>query len=140
MTELKKSLLRSILNRRMLSIFLLGISSGLPLLLIGSTFKAWMTEGGVSLATIGAFALVGLPYSLKFLWAPVMDRYVPPFLDRRRGWILICQAALIVMLGILAQSNPAANVSLAAALCFLVAFLSARKYIVIDAYRRDILS
>lgn len=140
MPDAKSALWSSIFNRRMLSIFLLGISSGLPLLLIGSTFKAWMTEGGISLATIGAFALVGLPYSLKFLWAPVMDRYVPPFLDRRRGWILICQAALIVALGILAQSNPAANISLAASLCFLVAFLSASQDIVIDAYRRDILS
>ncbi len=124
----------------MLGIFLLGISSGLPLLLIGSTFKAWMTEGGISLATIGAFALVGLPYSLKFLWAPIMDRYVPPFLDRRRGWILICQALLMVALGAVAQSDPAANLSLAASLCFLIAFLSASQDIVIDAYRRDILS
>ena len=79
------SMLRSIFSIKMFAVLFLGFSSGLPLLLIGSTLKLWMTTEKIDLAIIGIFSLVGLPYTLKFIWAPLMDRFVPPFLGRRRG-------------------------------------------------------
>ncbi len=130
--------LKALCNRRMLSVFLQGFSSGLPLLLIGSTYKTWMAELQVSLVTIGLFAAVGIPYSFKFIWAPLMDRFVPPFLDRRRGWIFICQLALAACLAVLALVNPAQSLSVSVGLCVLVAFLSASQDIAIDAYKREI--
>ena len=77
---------------------LLGFSSGLPLALTGGTLQAWMTVEGVDLRTIGIFTLVGLPYTLKFLWSPMMDRYVPRLLGRRRGWMLITQGTLALFI------------------------------------------
>ena len=123
----------------MLVLFLMGFSSGIPLLLIGSTLRAWMTEEKVDLTVIGIFSLVGLPYALKFLWAPLMDRYVPPFLGRRRGWLLITQIALMAAISVLGFSSPAQRPWTVAALAFLVAFFSASQDIVVDAYRREVL-
>ena len=102
----------------MLVLFLMGFSSGIPLLLIGSTLRAWMTEERVDLTVIGIFSLVGLPYTLKFLWAPLMDRYVPPFLGRRRGWLLITQIALMAAISVLGFSSPAQRPWRVAALAF----------------------
>lgn len=132
-------LLRDIFNRKMLCILLLGFSSGLPLLLVGGTLKLWMTDADVDLTLVGIFSLVGLPYTLKFAWAPIMDRYVPPFLGRRRGWILLCQLALIGGISGLAMTNPSSTPWLTAAGAFVVAFFSASQDIAIDAYRRDLL-
>lgn len=134
------STLRSILSRRMLAVLLLGFSSGLPLLLIGATLKAWLHDSGVDLTTIGFFALVGLPYTFKFVWAPLMDRYVPPFLDRRRGWMVVCQVLLMLAIAAMAFVQPAKHSLLLASTAFLIAFLSASQDIAIDAYRREILS
>jgi len=136
---MQTSMLRSIFSGKMLSVFVLGFSSGLPLLLIGGTLKLWMKDQGVDLTIIGIFSLVGLPYTLKFLWAPVMDRFVPPFLGRRRGWILTCQVALIVGLSCLALTNPSNSPWSVALAAFFVAFFSASQDIAIDAYRRDLL-
>src|SRR4051812_9142371 len=94
-------------NLRMLAVLILGFSSGVPLSLTASTLQAWMTTEHVDLKLIGIFSLVGLPYTLKFLWAPFMDRYVPPFLGRRRGWMMITQACLIVTLLLMSFSSPA---------------------------------
>ena len=80
----------------------MGFASGLPLFLTSRTLQAWMTAEGVGVATIGLFSVVALPYSCKFLWSPVMDRYVPPFLGRRRGWLLLTQVALAAVLGVMA--------------------------------------
>lgn len=124
----------------MLVLFLMGFSSGIPLLLIGSTLRAWMTEEKVDLTVIGIFSLVGLPYALKFLWAPLMDRYVPPFLGRRRGWMLITQIALMAVISVLGFSSPAQMPWRVAVLAFLVAFFSASQDIVVDAYRREVLT
>ncbi|MBY0372087.1 AmpG family muropeptide MFS transporter [bacterium] len=131
--------LKALCTRRMLAVFLLGFSSGLPLLLVGGTFKFWMAEAKVNLATIGAFALVQTPYSMKFLWAPLLDRYAPPFLDRRRGWILIFQLALAAALCLFSFFDPQTNLAALAGVCLLVAFLSASQDIAIDAYRREVL-
>lgn len=131
--------LRTLFSRRMLALLVLGFSSGLPLLLVGGTLKLWMRDVGIDLALIGVFSLVGLPYTLKFLWAPVMDRYVPPFLGRRRGWILIWQLALIAGIAALATTRPAASPWSVAWIAFLVAFASASQDIAVDAYRRDLL-
>src|SRR4030066_335837 len=85
-------------SRNISVLLFLGFSSGLPLVLTSGTLQAWMTVDGVDLRAIGIFSLVGLPYTLKFLWSPIMDRFVPPLLGRRRGWIVLTQIA--IMLGI----------------------------------------
>src|SRR5512138_2870584 len=95
-------------NPRIFWILLLGFSSGVPLALTGTTLQAWMQAEGVDLGTIGVFSLVGLPYTLKYLWAPLMDRFVPPFLGRRRGWMLVAQAGLAVAVSAMAFSDPRA--------------------------------
>lgn len=132
-------ILQSVFSLRMLFVFLMGFASGLPLILTGGTLKAWMKEAGVDLTIIGAFSLVGLPYALKFLWAPFLDRYVPRFLGRRRGWIIITQFALAFALVGLGVSNPTAIPTATAIAAFLVCFASATQDIGIDAYRREIL-
>jgi len=118
----------------------LGFSSGLPLYLTGSTLAAWMTNEGVSLKTIGVFSLVGASYTFKFAWAPLMDRYFPPFLGRRRGWMLVTQLLLAGGLIAMGQVNPRTDAVLMAAMAALVAFLSASQDIVADAYRTDLLT
>lgn len=125
-------------DRNLAVILLLGFSSGLPLALTGGTLQAWMTVEGIDLSTIGVFTLVGLPYTWKFLWAPNMDRFVPPFLGRRRGWLLITQAALIAGIAAMAFCSPRTELTVLAALAVLVAIASASHDIVVDAYRADI--
>jgi PAT family beta-lactamase induction signal transducer AmpG len=117
----------------------MGFASGLPLLLTVSVMQAWMTEEGVDLATIGLFALVGLPYTLKFLWAPALDRYTPQLLGRRRGWLLISQACLILSILALSLSRPQESVLLLGITAILLTFFSASQDVVIDAYRREAL-
>jgi PAT family beta-lactamase induction signal transducer AmpG len=124
---------------KMLVMLLTGFSSGLPLLLTGSTLKFWMREEGLDLTTIGFFGLVGLPYTLKFLWAPLMDRIVPPFGGRRRGWMLITQVSLMITLGFMAFAQPSIHLPAIVGLCLLIAFASASQDIVLDAYRREYL-
>lgn len=117
--------------------FVMGFSSGLPLLLTIGVLQAWMKEAGVDLGLIGFFSLVGLPYTLKFLWAPLFDRYTLPFLGRRRGWLLSCQAALALAILGLGLTDPSANPLGVAAAALCVTFFSASQDIVIDAYRRE---
>lgn len=128
------------LSWKMLVILLLGFSSGLPLALTGSTLRAWMTDAKVDLSTIGLFTSIGLPYTLKFLWAPFLDRYIPPFLGRRRGWILIFQFLLMAGLSAIAFLNPQTSLYAFAILGLAVAFFSASQDIVIDAHRREFLA
>ena len=101
-------------QRKMVALALLGFASGLPLYLTGRTLQAWMRVAHVDLTTIGFFSLVGLPYSLKWLWAPAMDRYVPPFLGRRRGWLLITQVALLLAIAAMSLHDPATGLRLIA--------------------------
>lgn len=133
----KNSIIKSIFNLRMLTALLMGFSCGLPLLLTLSVLQAWMKEEGVNLTVIGLMTLVGLPYTLKFLWAPVLDRFTLPFLGRRRGWLIIVQVALIIAISGLGQSAPAKNPWLMTIAALLVAFFSASQDIIVDAYRRE---
>lgn len=130
---------RKIFSYRMLIMLLMGYAAGLPLLLIGSTLQAWMTDEGVDLTAIGAFSLVGLPYTIKFLWAPLLDRYQVPFLGRRKGWMVVFQVLLVATIFALALVNPKSDLLLVGVLSFLIAFLSASQDVVLDAYRREIL-
>jgi len=129
--------LAAMFSGRMLVALLMGFSSGLPLLLTGSVLQAWLKDGGVDLARIGLFALIGLPYTLKFLWAPLFDRFTP-VLGRRRGWLVLTQLVLAGALLLLSTARPAVDhlwlVMLAG---LLVTFFSASQDIVIDAYRRE---
>jgi PAT family beta-lactamase induction signal transducer AmpG len=126
-------------NRRIGIMVLLGFSSGLPLALTGGTLQAWMAVAGVDFHTIGLFSLVGLPYTLKFLWSPVMDRFVPPWLGRRRGWILSSQLILMLSIAAMGFGSPKNAPGALAVLALIVAFSSASQDIVVDAYRTDVL-
>jgi MFS transporter, PAT family, beta-lactamase induction signal transducer AmpG len=132
--------LSAVFSGRMLMAMLMGFASGLPLLLTGSVLQAWLKDSGVDLKAIGLFALVGLPYTLKFLWAPLFDRYALPLFGRRRGWLLVVQLGLAAALLALSFVTPAPHdlVPISAA-ALLVAFFSASQDIVIDAYRRETL-
>ncbi len=126
-------------SRRMAVMVLLGFASGLPLPLTTGTLQAWLTMAGLDLRTIGIFSLVGLPYAVKFLWAPLMDRFAPPWLGRRRGWILLAQACIVAAIVLMVFFAPE-RAPLAFALTALaLAFVSASQDIVIDAYRTDVL-
>jgi PAT family beta-lactamase induction signal transducer AmpG len=131
--------MKKIFSRRMLSMLLVGYASGLPLLLIGSTLQAWMTDEGVDLTAIGMASLIGLPYVIKILWAPLLDRYKLPFLSRRKGWMILFQILMVVCILGLSVSNPKDNIYVTCTWAFLVALFSASQDIVIDAYRREIL-
>ncbi len=132
-----QSLASSLFNRRMLVALVMGFTCGLPLLLTLSVLQAWMTESGVDLTTIGLMTLVGLPYALKFCWAPLFDRYTLPLMGRRRGWLLASQLSLMAALVWLGFCNPVAHPKLLAAAALAVAFFSASQDIVVDAYRRE---
>lgn len=123
----------------MAALLLLGVSSGLPLYLTSKTLQAWMTVEEVNLAAIGLLSLVGLPYSLKFLWAPLLDRFTLPFLGRRRGWLIVIQSGLLVAIAFMAWQKPATALQLLAVNALVIAFLSATQDIAVDAYRVDVL-
>jgi len=133
----RKSILKIICSGRMLVALLMGFSCGLPLLLTISLLQAWMKEEGVDLTVIGLMALVGLPYTLKFLWAPFLDRFTLPFFGRRRGWLLVAQVSLIFSIVGLGLTDPGNNPWMVAFAAFLVTFFSASQDIVVDAYRRE---
>ena len=116
-----------------------GFASGMPLYVLFQLVPAWLREGGVSLAEIGLFALVGIPYTWKFVWAPLMDRWVPPFLGRRRGWMIMFQLALLLSIGVLGAYQPEKDIAVIAWIAFAVAFFSASQDVALDAYRREIL-
>ena len=140
MFDKTRSFLKPYLEKNILVSMIMGFVSGLPLLLTITLLQAWLTDENVSKSTIGLFALIGLPYSLKFLWAPVFDRYVISKLGRRRGWLLVSQILLIISIYALGTSNPSLNLYNVAILSLAVTFFSASQDIVIDAYRRESLS
>ncbi|BAZ80556.1 MAG: AmpG family muropeptide MFS transporter [Sphaerospermopsis kisseleviana] len=134
-----QSLLKVFGSRKMAALLLLGFSSGLPLFLTSKTLQAWMTIEKVDLTAIGLFSLVGLPYSLKFLWSPLLDWIKLPFLGRRRGWLIILQIGLLIAIACMALQQPKQALQLLAINAVAIAFLSATQDIAADAYRTDIL-
>lgn len=121
-------------------LILLGFVSGLPLALTAGTLQAWLTVENIDIKTIGFFSLVGQAYVLKFLWSPMMDRYTPSFLGRRRGWLITTQILLMISIAAMGFMNPSDHLWWLAALAVSVAFFSASQDIVFDAYKTDLLS
>ena len=136
---INSELLSAIFNRRMLICVFTGFSSGLPLYVIIQLLQVWLRDNQAGLAEIGLFALVGLPYTVKFLWAPLMDRYTPPFLGRRRGWLLPMQIACLLLIGLFGLLDPALSLMTVAYMALALAFFSASQDMVLDAFRREIL-
>ena len=124
---------------RLLAVTVLGFASGLPLALTGQAMQAWLTTSGVDIATIGFLSLVGLPYTFKFLWAPLMDRFDLPLLGRRRGWLVLTQLLLAGALVVLSATPPRESLQVFALVAVAVAFLSASQDVASDAYRTDLL-
>ena len=134
------SLSSQIFTRKMLICVFTGFSSGLPLFVLLQMLPVWLTDKHLSIELIGAVTGVMLPYGLKFLWAPLLDRYFPGFLGRRRSWLLISQATLLILLYAISLFDPLSQLSVVANIALLIAFFSATQDIVLDAYRREILS
>src|SRR5512146_99723 len=132
------SSLGKMLNRKMLTILFLGLASGIPLGIVLTVLQAWMTKSGIDLKTVGLAVLVQMPYTWKFVWSPLMDRFVPPFLGRRRGWMLISQLLMIVSTVAMGQFDPRTAVGTIMVLATVISFAGASHDIVIDAYRRDV--
>lgn len=129
-----------ILNPKMLVCVLTGFSSGLPLYLLFNLVPAWLKTEGLSLKTIGAITLIQFPYTWKFLWSPLVDRYALPFLGRRRGWMLVTQGILLVSMGMLGQFAPQSQIKNVIVLMTWIAFCSSTLDIVLDAFRRELLT
>jgi PAT family beta-lactamase induction signal transducer AmpG len=123
----------ALFNRRMLICVFVGFSSGLPLYLLINLLPAWLRTEGVDLKSIGLFALIGLPYTWKFLWSPLLDRFAIPWLGRRRGWMLAMHVALLASIPTLGLLRPQEDIWTIAALAALVAFFSASLDIALDA-------
>jgi PAT family beta-lactamase induction signal transducer AmpG len=139
MSAAKTRLAHALFNRRMLICIFTGFSSGLPLWLLINLLPAWLRSEGVDLTSIGLFALMQLPYTWKFLWSPLLDRYGLPMLGRRRGWMLITQIALLLTMPLFGFLEPRLDLWTIALLAAVVAFFSASQDIVLDAYRRELL-
>ncbi|WP_044259019.1 AmpG family muropeptide MFS transporter [Richelia intracellularis] len=134
-----RSLLQTFRSRKMAVILLVGFSSGMPLFLTSKTLQAWMTVENVDLSTIGLFSLVGLPYSLKFLWSPFLDRFALPLLGRRRGWLITLQIGLLLAIACMGLQQPKQALQLLVINALVISFLSASQDVVVDAYRADVL-
>ncbi|MDH4108492.1 MAG: AmpG family muropeptide MFS transporter [Gammaproteobacteria bacterium] len=134
-----RSIREAIVNRRMLICVFTGFTSGLPLYILIQLVPGWLRTEGVGLAEIGFFTLVQIPYTWKFLWSPIMDRYTLPFLGRRRGWMLATQLALMASIAAIGFLEPAVSIWAVAYMAMAVAFFSASQDIVLDAYRRELL-
>ncbi len=133
------SVWQQLFTRRMLICVFTGFASGLPLYLLLNLVPAWLRTEHIDLKVIGAFALIQFPYTWKFLWSPFLDRYVVPVLGRRRGWMLLTQAALLVVIASLGGFSPQDDLGVIVLLATLLAFLSATLDIALDAYRRELL-
>ncbi|WP_434632633.1 AmpG family muropeptide MFS transporter [Chromobacterium sp. CV08] len=131
---------RDVFSRTMLVCVFTGFASGLPLYTLLNLLPAWLRSEGVDLKSIGLFALIGLPYTWKFLWSPLLDRYALPLLGRRRGWMLASQLALLAALALFGLFDPRQDIWSIAGLALAVAFFSASQDIVLDAFRREILN
>jgi PAT family beta-lactamase induction signal transducer AmpG len=133
------SVIRQLFTRRMLICVFTGFSSGLPLYLLFNLLPAWLRSEHVDLKTIGLFALIQFPYTWKFIWSPLLDRYALPILGRRRGWMVLTQAGLLVVIATLGGFSPVTQLATIAWCATLLAVFSATQDIVLDAYRRELL-
>ncbi len=129
-----------LLNRKMVTCIFLGFTSGMPLYVLFQLVPAWLRGHDVDLATIGLFALVSLPYTWKFAWSPLMDRFKLPFLGRRRGWALFTQVGLLLSIAALGRFDPSVSLQAIVVTVFIISLFSASQDIVIDAYRRELLA
>jgi MFS transporter, PAT family, beta-lactamase induction signal transducer AmpG len=127
-------------TRRWTALVLLGFASGLPYALSGDFLAAWLTDAGFDAGKIGLLGLAALPYAFKVVWSPLADRYAPPFLGRRRGWLLIVQLLLVAAILLLARTDPKRSLAAVAVAAAIVATLSATQDIVVDAWRADVLA
>ncbi len=126
--------------RKILISTLLGISSGMPLFVLYQTIPAWLRDSGINLSDIGLFQLIGIPYTIKFLWAPFLERFNLPFLGLRRGWMITMQVALILSIALIGLFNPTQHITIIVILTLIMTTFSATQDIVIDAYRRELLN
>jgi MFS transporter, PAT family, beta-lactamase induction signal transducer AmpG len=138
--EARRKWTEILFTRKMLTCIFLGFSSGMPLYVLISLVPAWLRSSHVDLGTIGLFALIGLPYTWKFLWSPLMDRFKLPFLGRRRGWALFTQVVLLLSIGVLGYFNPSTSLQTIVVIVFIVSLFGASQDIVVDAYRRELLA
>ena len=136
----KKNFWKSFLTKKMLIVFLMGFSSGLPFILIGNTLKTWMARENISISMITFFGITSIFYSWKFIWSPFLDRYGLTKLGRRRSWMLLTQTGIMILLAVLSSMNPQSSLSAMGAICMVIGFLSATQDIAVDAYRREFLS
>src|SRR5215468_8646109 len=127
-------------SRRMAVLFVLGFSSGLPLMLTGQTLQAWLTDRQVPLGRIAAVSSVGLAYTFKFAWAPLLDRFRLPVLGRRRGWVLAFQLGLVAAIAAMSVLDPGRDPAAVTVVAIAIAVLSASQDIVLDAYMTDVLA
>jgi PAT family beta-lactamase induction signal transducer AmpG len=133
-----RDIFKAIRNPRLLIVLSMGFSSGLPFLLVKGTLKAWLTDQGLDLKTIGFFSILSIPYTWKFIWSPLMDRYIPFRIGRRKSWLLLTQAGVIITLLWLSNLDAKQSLGLVAVAAFLCSFFSSSQDIVVDAYRREI--
>ena len=137
---MSKSTIKTILSLKMLAMFTLGFASGFPFYVVRDVLKLWLTDANVDLGTIGLFSAVALPYTWKFIWSPAMDGYTPPFLGRRRGWMLLTQIGLLILIAAMGQLDPTKSLSMMAVVAFCIALFSASQDIALDAFRREYLT
>jgi len=124
----------------MLAMFTLGFASGFPFYIVRDVLKLWLTDANIDLGTIGLFSAVALPYTWKFVWSPVMDGVTPPFLGRRRAWMLMTQIGLLILIAAMGQLDPTKSLKMMAVVAFCIAIFSASQDIVLDAFRREYLT
>jgi len=124
----------------MLVMLALGFASGFPFYVVREVLKAWLTDANIDLGTIGLFSAVALPYTWKFIWSPAMDGYTPPFLGRRRGWMLVTQIGVLILIAGMGQLDPTKSLKMMAIVAFCIAIFSASQDIALDAFRREYLT
>jgi PAT family beta-lactamase induction signal transducer AmpG len=137
---MSRSTLKIILSPKMLAMFTLGFASGFPFYIVRDVLKLWLTDANIDLGTIGLFSAVALPYTWKFVWSPVMDGVTPPFLGRRRAWMLMTQIGLLILIAAMGQLDPTKSLKMMAVVAFCIAIFSASQDIVLDAFRREYLT
>ncbi len=137
---MSRSTIKIILSPKMLAMFTLGFASGFPFYIVRDVLKLWLTDANIDLGTIGLFSAVALPYTWKFVWSPVMDGVTPPFLGRRRAWMLMTQIGLLIFIAAMGQLDPTKSLKMMAVVAFCIAIFSASQDIVLDAFRREYLT